>query len=70
MEDYERNENKVLRPDEVPVEVWKVFWYVKHRIWMKDLINKLLVWRKMPEEWRNSCVVGTYFQRKRRHTRM
>jgi len=39
---------KVVGPDEVSVEVWKILGNISIR-WLKDIFNKLLIEGKMPE---------------------
>jgi len=50
---------KAVGPDGVPVEVCKILGDVSVG-WLKDLFNKVMVERKMPEDWRKSFVVPIF----------
>ena len=47
---------KVVRPDELPVEVWKCMGEMGIKF-VTRLFNRLLVGERMPEEWRRSVLI-------------
>jgi len=52
-------EKKVVGPDKVLVEVWKMLEYVGVR-WLKDLFNKMIVEEKMPNKCKKSIVIPIF----------
>jgi len=50
---------KAVGPDGVPVEVWKMLGDVSIG-WLKNLLNKILIEGKMPEDWRKSFIVPIF----------
>ena len=50
---------KAVGPDELPVEVWKCIGEMGTKILTK-LFNRLLVGKRMPEEWRRSVLIPIY----------
>jgi hypothetical protein len=50
---------KATGPDGIPIEVWKCLGEVGVS-WLCRLFNKILVTKKMPDEWRRSIVVPIY----------
>ena len=51
--------NKALGLDDIPVEAWKCLGK-KGIVWLTRLFSKILLTRKMPEEWRTSILVPIY----------
>jgi len=52
-------EEKTVRTDEVLVDVWKMLEDISIRS-LKDLLNKVLIERKMPKQWRKTFVVPIF----------
>ena len=50
---------KARGPDDIPVEVWLILGDVGIE-WLTKLINKLLKWEKVPDEWRKSVLIPIY----------
>ena len=50
---------KVVGPDELPVEVWKCMGKMGIQF-LTRLFNRLLVGKRMPEEWRRSVLIPIY----------
>ena len=51
--------NKALGLDDIPIEAWKCLGK-KGIVWLTRLFSKILLTRKMPEEWRKSILVPIY----------
>ena len=50
---------KSLGPDNLPIEVWKCMGD-KGVVWLTKLFNKIILTRKMPDEWRKSILIPIY----------
>ncbi|KAI8559998.1 hypothetical protein RHMOL_Rhmol04G0220700 [Rhododendron molle] len=50
---------KALGPDGIPIEVWKSLGDLE-ATWLTKLFNKIIMTRKMPDEWRRSTLVPIY----------
>ena len=50
---------KAVGPNELPVEVWKCIGEIR-RNFLTRRFNKLLVGKRMPEEWRRSVLIPIY----------
>ena len=50
---------KAVGPDELPVEVWKCMEEMGSKF-LTRLFKKLLVGKRMPEEWRRSVLIPIY----------
>ncbi|KAI8543108.1 hypothetical protein RHMOL_Rhmol08G0192800 [Rhododendron molle] len=50
---------KALGPDGIPIEVWKSLGDLVVT-WLTKLFNKIIMTRKMPDEWRRSTLVPIY----------
>ena len=50
---------KALGPDGIPIEVWKCLGEVGVS-WLTKLFNRIILTRKMPNEWRRSTLVPIY----------
>ncbi|KAI8530451.1 hypothetical protein RHMOL_Rhmol11G0059300 [Rhododendron molle] len=51
--------SKALGPDGIPIEVWKSLSDLG-ATWLTKLFNKIIMTRKMPDEWRRSTLVPIY----------
>ena len=51
--------NKAVGPDGIPIEIWKCLgdWGID---WLTRLFNRILLTKKMPDEWRKSSLVPIY----------
>ena len=54
-----RKKGKTIGLDELPVEVWKCMGEMGINFFTK-LFNKVLVGKRMPEEWRRSVLISIY----------
>ena len=50
---------KATGPDDIPIEAWKFLGKVGE-VWLTRLFNKILMTKKMSDEWRRSIVVPIY----------
>jgi hypothetical protein len=50
---------KALGPDGIPIEVWKSLGDLGVT-WLTKLFNKIILSRRMPDEWRRSTLVPIY----------
>ena len=50
---------KAVRPDELPLEVWKYLRKMGIKF-LNRLFYRLLVGERMPEEWRRSVLIPIY----------
>ena len=48
-----------LRPDRIPIEIWRSLGEAG-LLWLTKVFNKIIMTRKMPEEWRMSILVPIY----------
>ena len=56
---------KAVRPDELPVEVWKCMGEMEIKVLTK-LFNRLLMGERMPEKWRTSVLIPIYIYKNKR----
>ena len=50
---------KAVGPDELPIEVWKCMGEMEIKF-LTRLFNRLLMGKRMPEEWRRSVLISIY----------
>ena len=50
---------RALGPDDIPIEVWKCLGDVGVS-WLTKIFNKIIVTKKMQDEWRKSILVHIY----------
>ena len=50
---------KAVGPDELPVEVWKCMGKIEIKF-LTRLFNRLLMGKRMPEEWRKNVLIPIY----------
>ena len=58
--------DKAVRPDELPVEVWKCMGKIGMEF-LTRLFNRLLIGERMPEEWRRNVLIPIH-KKQRGHT--
>ncbi|KAJ7964890.1 Retrovirus-related Pol polyprotein LINE-1 [Quillaja saponaria] len=56
---HKMKNGKALGPDDIPIEVWRCLGDIGVT-WLTNLFNKILVTKKMPDEWRKSTLIPIY----------
>ncbi|KAJ7957409.1 Retrovirus-related Pol polyprotein LINE-1 [Quillaja saponaria] len=56
---HKMKNGKALGPDDIPIEVWRCLGDIGVT-WLTNLFNKILVTKKMSDEWRKSTLIPIY----------
>ncbi|KAJ7942848.1 Retrovirus-related Pol polyprotein LINE-1 [Quillaja saponaria] len=56
---HKMKNGKALGPNDIPIEVWRCLGDIGVT-WLTNLFNKILVTKKMPNEWRKSTLIPIY----------